>query len=172
MSTLHRAGADAVLSYVSTGANAIGNVLTADTHFEPAEGLDVFRVPVPAELAGRAPTGAGAGVHRLHVVAISTAIVSVDPDAQVPLPASADLVLIGDGDSEDSFLRRYGDGPSHDRAIKRLEPRVEPRVAGHADPTTRSSSSSAATCLPTDRCHGGRRRPWVDLQGACTWGVR
>ncbi len=54
VSTLHRAGADAVLSYSSTGATAVWNVLSHDDILQIAEGLDVFRVPVPAELAGRA----------------------------------------------------------------------------------------------------------------------
>ncbi len=119
VSTLHRAGADAVLSYASTGANAIWNVLTADNTLQLAEGLDVFRVPVPAELAGRTLQQAQV---RESTGCTVVAIVDGDrfqsnPDAQVPLPASADLVLIGDGDSEDSFLRRYGDGPH--RTIER-----------------------------------------------------
>lgn len=112
VSTLHRAGADAVLSYASTGANAIWNVLTADNTLQLAEGLDVFRVPVPPELVGRTlqqsqvreSTGC-------TVVAIADDEgFQSNPDARVPLPADADLVLIGDGDSEDRFLRRYRTG--------------------------------------------------------------
>ena len=36
-----------IASYASTGANAIWNRLTADNTLQLAEGLDVFRVPVP-----------------------------------------------------------------------------------------------------------------------------
>jgi Trk K+ transport system NAD-binding subunit len=109
VSTLHRAGADAVLSYASTGANAIWNVLTADNTLQLAEGLDVFRVPVPSELAGRSIQDA-----RVRELTGCTVVAIADgehfqsnPDARAPLPRSAELVLIGDGDSEDRFLHRF-----------------------------------------------------------------
>ena len=98
-----------MLSYASTGANAIWNVLTADNTLQLAEGLDVFRVPVPAELAGRSIQEA-----RVRELTGCTVVAIADedrfqsnPDSRAPLPASAELVLIGDGDSEDRFLRRY-----------------------------------------------------------------
>jgi Trk K+ transport system NAD-binding subunit len=109
VSTLHRAGADAVLSYASTGANAIWNVLTADNTLQLAEGLDVFRVPVPPELTGRSIQEA-----RIRELTGCTMVAIADgehfqsnPDSRAPLPSSAELVLIGDGDSEDRFLRRF-----------------------------------------------------------------
>lgn len=109
VSTLHRAGADAVLSYASTGANAIWNALTADNTLQLAEGLDVFRVEVPTELVGRTLQQARVREHTgCTVVAIADGDrFESNPDAHVPLPASAHLVLIGDGESEDRFLRRY-----------------------------------------------------------------
>ena len=45
--TLHRAGADAVLSYASLGASAIWNTLGPNDVLVLAEGLVVFRVPTP-----------------------------------------------------------------------------------------------------------------------------
>src|SRR3546814_5410327 len=51
--TLHRAGADAVLSYASLGASAIWNALGPNDILVLAEGLVVFRLPVPEKLAGR-----------------------------------------------------------------------------------------------------------------------
>jgi voltage-gated potassium channel len=112
VSTLHRAGADAVLSYASTGANAIWNVLSADNTLQLAEGLDVFRVPVPRELAGR--TLERAGIREATgctVVAVvqDGAFVS-NPPAKEPLPPDGELVLIGDSDSEHRFLSRYRTG--------------------------------------------------------------
>lgn len=59
VSTLHRAGADAVLSYASLGAAAIWNVLGDHDALVLAEGLDVFRAPMPPELAGKALRDAG-----------------------------------------------------------------------------------------------------------------
>ena len=109
VSTLHRAGADFVLSYASTGANAIWNVLSRDNTLQLAEGLDVFRVKVPPDLAGvplveahvRESTGCTV------VAVVEDGRFRVNPAATEPLPAEGDLVLIGDGDSEDRFLSRY-----------------------------------------------------------------
>ncbi|MGH9011436.1 MAG: potassium channel family protein [Acidimicrobiia bacterium] len=112
VSTLHRAGADAVLSYASTGATAVWNVLSHDNTLQIAEGLDVFRVPLPAALAGRA-------LHDSKIretTGCTVVAMAVDgqlesnPDAHAPLPTGADLVLIGDADSEHRFLNRYRSG--------------------------------------------------------------
>ncbi|NIP80294.1 MAG: potassium channel protein, partial [Gemmatimonadetes bacterium] len=43
VTTLHRAGADFVMSYSSMGANAILNVLQSGDVVMVAEGLEVFR---------------------------------------------------------------------------------------------------------------------------------
>lgn len=109
VSTLHRAGADAVLSYASTGATALWNVLSADNTLQLAEGLDVFRVPVPADLVGRTLDQSDVRESTgCTVVAIAEgAQFESNPDAGLPLPAGSDLVLIGDSDSEHRFLTRY-----------------------------------------------------------------
>jgi Trk K+ transport system NAD-binding subunit len=112
VSTLHRAGADAVLSYASTGATAVWNVLSRDNTLQIAEGLDVFRVPLPADLAGRALQDS----QIRETTGCTVVAMAVDgrlessPDAHAPLPAGADLVLIGDADSEHRFLNRYRSG--------------------------------------------------------------
>ncbi len=43
VTTLHRAGADFVMSYASMGANAVYNILEQGDVVMVAEGLDVFR---------------------------------------------------------------------------------------------------------------------------------
>ena len=53
VATLHRAGADFVMSYASMGANAILTLLDRSDVVMVAEGLNIFRVPVPPELVGR-----------------------------------------------------------------------------------------------------------------------
>src|SRR5690606_33817130 len=53
VSTLHRAGADAVLSYTSAGATAIWNSLGVNATVVLAEGLEVFRATVPDTVVGR-----------------------------------------------------------------------------------------------------------------------
>lgn len=113
VSTLHRAGADFVLSYASTGANAIWNMLSADNTLQLAEGLDVFRVPVPRKLAGRTLVEAriredtGCTV----VALISRDGFEANPDPSLPLPAGGELALIGDSESEHRFLSRYKTSP-------------------------------------------------------------
>ena len=109
VSTLHRAGADAVLSYAASGANAIWNLLSDDNTLQLAQGLDVFRVPVPKELVGRtieqAHVRESTGCTVVGVVARGYLYSNPKPD--VPLTADADLVLIGDDRSEDRFLARF-----------------------------------------------------------------
>lgn len=109
VSTLHRAGADAVLSYASTGATAIWNTLGLNDTLVLAEGLDVFRVPVPAALAGRAL--AECAIRQTtgcNVVAVARGEqMESNPDPSVPLPADGDLLIIGDAEAEQRFLTRY-----------------------------------------------------------------
>lgn len=113
VSTLHRAGADFVLSYASTGANAIWNMLSADNTLQLAEGLDVFRVPVPSRLAGKTLIEAGIREHTgcTVVARISRDGFEPNPDPHEPLPATGQLVLIGDSESEHRFLSRYRTSP-------------------------------------------------------------
>jgi voltage-gated potassium channel len=109
ISTLHRAGADSVLSYASTGANAIWNVLTSDNTLQLAEGLDVFRVPVPPPLAGRTlqESGIRDATGCTVVATVRDGHFESNPGARAPLPSDGDLVLIGDEEAEDRFLSRY-----------------------------------------------------------------
>jgi voltage-gated potassium channel len=109
VSTLHRAGADAVLSYASIGATALWNAVADDRRLVIAEGLEVFQVPVPASLAGRtlAETDLGASTG-VNVVALACdGHFESNPDPTAPLPEDADLVVIGDEEAEDRFLDRY-----------------------------------------------------------------
>jgi len=109
VSTLHRAGADAVLSYASTGSAAIWNTLGYNATLVLAEGLDVFRVTMPPALAGR--TLAGSGIRQTtgcNVVALlRDGETETNPDADAPLPANADLIVIGDSEGERLFYQRF-----------------------------------------------------------------
>jgi Trk K+ transport system NAD-binding subunit len=108
--TLHRAGADIVMSYGSMGATTILNMLKAGKTLLLAEGLYILRVPVPEELRGktlaelrlREKTGCA-------VVAVRTAAgMEVTPDPHKPLPEAGELLLIGASQAEDLFLELYG----------------------------------------------------------------
>ncbi len=110
VSTLYRAGADAVLSYASTGATAIWNHFRPNDMVVVAEGLSLFRRPVPAALAGRRLSE----VHLrretgCNVVAVErNGDVEANPPADFVLPADGDLVLIGDLEAEARYAARYG----------------------------------------------------------------
>ena len=128
VSTLYRAGADAVLSYASMGAAAIWN------HFRPndilliSEGLTLFRRNVPKDLQGRS---LGASHIRrdtgCNVVAIEAGgMLHANPDARTILPSGGNLVLIGDAVAEARFADRYQTRTRararHPRANDRLGP--------------------------------------------------
>jgi K+/H+ antiporter YhaU regulatory subunit KhtT len=77
------------------------------------EGLDVFRAPVPAWLAGRtlaeSDAGSTSGCSVLGLVRDGSAQVEPPPEPDTPIPAGASLVLIGDGDAQEHFFARGAD---------------------------------------------------------------
>lgn len=109
VATLHRAGADSVLSYGSTGANLMMNYLRRGQILMVAEGLYLFEVDVPAKLAGS--TIAECSVRQrtgCSVVAIRTESgFEPVPSPAVQLSADASIVLIGTAEDEQSFLSTY-----------------------------------------------------------------
>jgi Trk K+ transport system NAD-binding subunit len=109
VSTLHRAGADFVMSYASTGANVLFNLLKSADILLLAEGLDAFRIPMPEALAGRSLAESGIReTTGCNVVAVVQGDrFDVNPDARQLLPADADLVVIGDIESETRFFSKF-----------------------------------------------------------------
>jgi voltage-gated potassium channel len=109
VSTMHRAGADFVLSYASMGAIEAWNALRDDSTLLLAEGLVVFRVPMPRSLAGRTlratdiPASTGCTVVGL----VRDGRCATDLHLDDPLPAKAELVLIGSEEAEERFYARY-----------------------------------------------------------------
>ncbi len=107
--TLHRAGADFVISEASMGANAIFNLLHRSDVLLLAEGLDVFKVPVPASLAGKTLVNSSLRKETgCSVIAIDTRNgAQVNPHPGTTLPSNAEIILIGSVESERRFLDRY-----------------------------------------------------------------
>jgi voltage-gated potassium channel len=109
LSTMHRAGADFVLSYASMGAMEAWNSLRVDSSLLLAEGLVIFRVAVPDELVGRSlrsvdiPAETGCTV--IGIVRAEGCVTDLDIDAS--LEAGTDLVLVADDVGEARFLARY-----------------------------------------------------------------
>ena len=105
VNTLHRAGADFVMSYATMGANAIYNILERDEVLMIAEGLNVFRTQTPLimqhksirEVDLRKETGCS-------IVAIQKGDdVLINPDPDYILMPDTELVIIGSYESEKEF---------------------------------------------------------------------
>lgn len=110
VSTLHRAGADFVMSYAGMGANAIFNILERDDVVMLAEGLDVFRFPAPAALAGRPLIESRIReTTECSVVAFELdGKTIINPPANEPIPPGSELILIGTTVGERKFIEQYG----------------------------------------------------------------
>jgi Trk K+ transport system NAD-binding subunit len=109
VSTLHRAGADFVLSYAATGAIEAWNVLKEDSTLLLAKGLVVFRLAMPAELHGKrlgaVDIPADTGCTVVALVKDGRAVTEID--GNTILRPDSDLLLIGDERAEERFLERY-----------------------------------------------------------------
>lgn len=106
---LHRAGADVVMSYASMGANILYNLLRNEDTLLVAEGLNVFRVRVPAKLAGRAIRDSEIRSQTgCSVVAIRReGVMSTNPDPATELKSEDELILIGTLAAEEKYHRQF-----------------------------------------------------------------
>jgi Trk K+ transport system NAD-binding subunit len=106
VSTLHRAGADFVMSYSSLGANAIYNFLKNENTLMLAEGLNIFRLKAPQAIVGKKL--AESRIRELTncsvVAIISDGVMSINPDPMMVIEENAELILIGTYDGEKKFL--------------------------------------------------------------------
>ncbi len=109
VSTLHRAGADFVMSYASLGAGTILNVLEQGGMVMLAEGLDVFRYPASSRVVGRPLRDLAIREETgCSVVALETTSGLVgNPDPNVPIEPGTELILIGTGEGERRFKERF-----------------------------------------------------------------
>lgn len=112
ISTMHRAGADFVMSYASMGASSIFNILEGQDVMVLAEGLNVFNHRVNKKLAGkslnqtniRQDTGC-------TVIAVNCEddSIEINPEPGRTLEMGREIVLIGSFESENAFNRMYED---------------------------------------------------------------
>lgn len=109
VSTLHRAGADFVMSFAALGANTIFNFFQSSNIVMLAEGLDIFNLSVPAGLYGK--TLAQSKIRQetgCTVVATKhQGKTIVNPDPNLPLQSNNEIILIGTNDAEKKFLKKY-----------------------------------------------------------------
>ena len=116
IATLHRAGADFVMSYASMGADAIFNFLKRSDTLMVAESLSVFsedisvfRMKMPSSLVGK--TIANSHIRRntgCTIIALNdNHEMQLNPDPNKPLPGAAEILLIGSSEGEKRFLDMY-----------------------------------------------------------------
>jgi voltage-gated potassium channel len=109
--TLHRAGADFVFSYASMGATNMFNSMKRSRIVTITEGLGVFRTEVPSMLGGK--TIVESGVRETTGCTIAAVRgdqkLEINPPADRVLVAGGELVLVGDVESEQRFLERFGE---------------------------------------------------------------
>jgi voltage-gated potassium channel len=102
---LHRAGADVVMSYASMGSNILFNLLRRENTLLVAEGLNVFRMPPPADLIGKTikeshiRTRTGCSIIALQNGADQV----VNPGPDLIIESGHELILIGTLAAEDAF---------------------------------------------------------------------
>ncbi len=106
VSTLHRAGADFVMSYSSVGANAVFNFLKREQTLMLAEGLNIFRQKAPSSLIGKSLAESKIRERTdCSVIAIKDGeYMSINPDPWKPIGEDSELIMIGTYDGERKFL--------------------------------------------------------------------
>ncbi len=107
VSTLHRAGADFVMSYSSLGANAIFSFLKNEKTLILGEGLNVFRVKAPRALVGKNLAQSKVREKtQCSIIAVKTDdVMAINPDPQMSIGENSELILIGTYEGEKKFLQ-------------------------------------------------------------------
>jgi Trk K+ transport system NAD-binding subunit len=110
LEAIHRAGADFVLSYTTLGVGAVMSLLRGHPPVLLGEGVELFAVPVPPVLAGRALGQSGIGSQTgLSVVAVQR-----DGELTAPLtsdtllPSDAELLMLGSDEQRAVFIDVFG----------------------------------------------------------------
>ncbi|MDR9364903.1 MAG: NAD-binding protein [Balneolaceae bacterium] len=110
INTMHRAGADFVMSYASMGANSFFNILEGQDAMVLAEGLNVFNHCVNKKLAGKALKQSNIRNETgCTVIAINCEddSMQVNPGPDTILELNREIVLIGSFEGEVAFNDKY-----------------------------------------------------------------
>ncbi|QHL86258.1 potassium channel protein [Nibribacter ruber] len=108
--TMHRAGADFVMSYAAMGSNTIFNLLKRSDILMVAEGLDLLKVTAPEQLAGRSIAESSIRQQTgCTIIAVRhEGKLHINPDPSLVVPAEAEIILIGTVEAENKFFSLYG----------------------------------------------------------------
>jgi Trk K+ transport system NAD-binding subunit len=109
LDAIHRAGADAVLSYSTLGVQSVLSIVKGTDTVILGEGVDVFVEPVPSGLVDMTLAESGIGARTgLNVIAVQNAgQVLANPAARTKLAAGSELVMLGKPEQRHAFLRRF-----------------------------------------------------------------
>jgi uncharacterized protein with PhoU and TrkA domain len=109
--SIHRAGADLVLSYGSLAVESITAVLQDRELVLLGEGIEFYTLPVSSVLAGKTLADSEVGARTgLNVIAIDDGDGTVEPAAGRRLAAGEHLLLVGSREQRDLFVRVFGGG--------------------------------------------------------------
>ncbi|HEY5893777.1 MAG TPA: NAD-binding protein [Chthoniobacterales bacterium] len=109
---LHAAGADVVMSYASMGSNILFNLLRRENTLLVAEGINIFRVPVPKDLVGKSiaqslvRTQTGCSIIALQDAGREM----MNPDPGTILEARYEMIVVGTLVAETTFFDLYPTG--------------------------------------------------------------
>ena len=106
ISKLHTAGSDLVMSYASMAVNTILNLLKPGELLMLAEGLNIFRVAVPAIYVGKTLSETRIRIETgCNVIAICDwETTSCNPDPSIRIKEKDELILIGPTEAESLFI--------------------------------------------------------------------
>lgn len=114
INTMHRAGADFVMSYASMGASSIFNILEGQDVLLLAEGLNIFNHTVNKKLAGKSLKESGIRKDTgCSVIAINCEDnrMEINPNPNRTLELGEEIILIGSFEGEYQFNKMYeGEG--------------------------------------------------------------
>lgn len=107
--SVHRAGADFVLTYASLGATAIYAVLQNNPLLILGEGLSFFTLTVPERLAGKTlgESGIGARTGMIVIGVRHNGAFEAGVNAATMLPSGAEIIMLGDSDQRHRFAEIY-----------------------------------------------------------------
>jgi len=110
LATMHRAGADFVLSYASMGANTILNLLKRSDTLMVAEGLDLIKVKAPEQLVGKSIAESNIRKETgCTIIAIKSAEgMKINPEPSEIISEGVELILIGTVEAENKFFKEFG----------------------------------------------------------------
>jgi Trk K+ transport system NAD-binding subunit len=109
ISKLHTAGADLVMSYASMAANTIINLLKPGELLMLAEGLNIFRVAVPASHVGKSLAESQIRTETgCNVIAVcDPETMCINPGPSHRFGENNELILIGSSEAESRFFTMH-----------------------------------------------------------------